>query len=98
MRPLRAFLSLVARRARPAHVSACEACPLGACAPGSRATILCIACPAHDAQRLRTLGLFEGARVGVVDTRGGIVLDVRGSRVALGDSVVASITVRPVGA
>lgn len=56
--------------------------------------VLCIACPAHDAQRLRTLGFFEGVQVGVVDARSGMVLDVRGSRLALGHAVVAGITVR----
>ena len=60
--------------------------------------VLCIACPDADAQRLRTLGLFKGVRVGVVDTRSGMVLDVRGSRLALGHAVVAGITVRPVEA
>ena len=80
------------------NASPCDSCPLGACVAGSQATILCIACPALDAERLRTLGLFEGVRVGVVDTRGGIVLDVRGSRLALGRGVVAGITVRPVSA
>lgn len=56
--------------------------------------MLCILCPALDAQRLRALGLFEGVQVVVVDTRSGMVLDVRGSRLALGRSVVAEITVR----
>lgn len=60
--------------------------------------MLCILCPALDAQRLRTLGLFEGVQVGVVDTRSGMVLDVRGSRLALGRPVVAGITVRLVTA
>ena len=87
-------------RATPpmANASPCDSCPLGACVAGSQATVLCIACPALDAERLRTLGLFEGVRVGVVDTRSGIVLDVRGSRLALGRGVVAGITVRPVSA
>ena len=74
----------------------CDLCPLGACVAGSQATVFCIACPALDAQRLRTLGLFEGVRVGVVDTRSGMVLDVRGARLARGQGVVAGITVRPV--
>lgn len=78
------------------RASPCDLCPLGACAAGSQATVLCISCHALDAQRLRTLGLFEGVRVGVVDTRSGMVLDVRGSRVALGHGVAAGITVRPV--
>lgn len=58
--------------------------------------MLCLACPAHDAQRLRTLGLFEGACVGVIDTRSGMVLDVRGARLALGREIAAAITVQPV--
>ncbi len=78
------------------HATPCDFCPLGACVAGSQATVICIACPALDAQRLRTLGLFEGVRVGVVDTRSGVVLDVRGARLALGQGVVAGITVRPV--
>lgn len=96
MRLLRALRWPFARAAPPAAASPCDACPLGACAPGSLATVLCIACPAHDAQRLRTLGLFEGAKVGIVDARSGMVLDVRGARLALGDNLVAAITVRPV--
>lgn len=72
------------------------ACPLGACRVGLRATVLCLDCPAHDAQRLRALGLFEGASVGVIDTRSGMVLDVRGTRLALGREIAAAITVQPV--
>ena len=98
MRPLRALRRLFEQPTSPACASACDVCPLGACAAGSWATILCIACPAHDAQRLRTLGLFEGSKVGIVDTRSGMVLDVRGSRLALGDTLAARITVRPVSA
>ena len=94
---LRLLRRLLQRAAPPKPDSSpCDFCPLGACAAGSQATVLCIACPALDAQRLRTLGLFEGVRVGVVDTRSGMVLDVRGSRLALGKGVVAGITVRPV--
>lgn len=40
--------------------------------------------------------MFEGARVGVLDTRSGMVVDVRGARLALGREIAASITVRPV--
>jgi Fe2+ transport system protein FeoA len=79
-----------------ASIAASAACTLGACPVGLQATVLCLACPAHDAQRLRALGLFEGARVGVLDTRSGMVLDVRGARLALGREIAASITVRPV--
>lgn len=71
------------------------ACPLAECRAGLRATVVCVACPAHDAQRLRTLGVFEGASVGIVDTRSGILLDVRGSRLALDVAVAGAITVQP---
>lgn len=80
---------------RSAQASPCDSCPLLACRAGLRATVVCIRCPAADAERLRTLGLFEGAEVGVVDTRSGMVLDVRGARLALGWMVVRDITVRP---
>ena len=76
--------------------SPCDSCQLGVCAAGCQATVLGISCPAVDAQRLRSLGLFEGARVGIIDTRSGMVLDVRGSRLALGWEIVAGITVVPV--
>jgi Fe2+ transport system protein FeoA len=57
--------------------------------------VICIDCPALDAERLRSLGLYEGASVGIVDTRSGMVLDVRGARLGLGWKVVAGITVQP---
>ena len=79
-----------------ASVASPAACTLGACPVGLQATVLCLACPAHDAQRLRALGLFEGASVGVVDTRSGMVLEVCGSRLALGREIAAAITVQPV--
>jgi Fe2+ transport system protein FeoA len=82
------------RNARPTSTtSACDSCPLATCAAGREATVVCIDRPARDAQRLRSLGLFEGARIGIVDTRGGMVLDIRGSRLALGREIVAAITV-----
>jgi Fe2+ transport system protein FeoA len=57
--------------------------------------VLRVACPAAEARRLRTLGIFEGARVGVVSRRTGVVLDVCGSRVALDQRLALDITVRP---
>jgi Fe2+ transport system protein FeoA len=77
-------------------LAACESCPLAHCVPGTLATVLCLPCHALDVQRLRTLGVFEGALVRVVDARGGVVLDVRGARLALGHGIVSAIMVRPV--
>jgi Fe2+ transport system protein FeoA len=102
-------LSLFARRPRPARaltvVSAADdaaapatplaACPLAACAPGARATVLALCCGQAEACRLRALGFSEGTQVDVVDTRHAMLLDVRGTRLALGRALTAGITVQP---
>ena len=75
--------------------ASCEHCLLGSCASGRRALIVCLDCPALEARRLRSLGVFEGARVAVVGTRNGILLEVQGARLALDGSVAMAITVRP---
>jgi Fe2+ transport system protein FeoA len=72
-----------------------RSCLLAACSAGSRATVLEMRCGENDACRLRALGLCEGASVGVVDTRHAMLLDVRGTRIALGHALTAGITVRP---
>jgi Fe2+ transport system protein FeoA len=66
------------------------------CPAGLRVAVLCLGCAGRDAERLRALGLVEGTSVEVVDTRSGILLDVRGSRLALGAGLAATITVRPI--
>lgn len=73
-------------------------CPLASCPIGFCALVVGLTCHADEARRLRTLGVFEGARVGIVDTRSGILLDVRGSRLALDVSVARTIRVRPLAA
>ena len=75
----------------------CDACPLSHCSVGLQVTVICIDCPAFDAAQLRALGVYEGAQVGVVDTRSGMLLDVRGARLALGWQVVSGIRVQPAG-
>lgn len=55
-------------------------------------------CPAGDACRLRALGVYEGARLTVVDSRNGLLLDVRGSRLALGRAIASAISVLPLPA
>lgn len=72
-------------------------CALGACATGCRAAVLGMECESGEASRLRSLGLFEGACVTVVDSRNGMLLDVRGSRLALGDGLASAIRVLPLG-
>ncbi|MEP7381346.1 MAG: FeoA family protein [Gemmatimonadota bacterium] len=70
-------------------------CALAACLPGSRATVVDIVCSADEGCRLRALGLYEGSRVCVIDSRHCMVLDVRGTRLALGQALTTGITVQP---
>lgn len=70
-------------------------CPLAACGPGARATVLALCCGHADACRLRALGFSEGTQVDVVDARHAMLLDVRGTRIALGPALTAGITVQP---
>ena len=72
-----------------------RSCLLAACSAGSRATVLEMRCGENEACRLRALGICEGASVGVVDTRHAMLLDVRGTRIALGRALTAGITVQP---
>ncbi|HYJ79134.1 MAG TPA: FeoA family protein [Longimicrobiaceae bacterium] len=73
----------------------CAECPLAACASGCRAAVLRMECEHGEAHRLRGLGLFEGSCVRVVDSRNGMLLEVKGARLALGSSLASSITVLP---
>ncbi len=73
-------------------------CALTACMVGSPALVLRVECPAADACRLRALGVYEGARVVVIDGRNGYLLDVRGSRLAVDRHTASSIVVRPMEA
>ena len=84
-----------ARAAETEGTPAGRSCLLAACSAGSRATVLEMRCGENEACRLRALGLCEGASVGVVDTRHAMLLDVRGTRIALGHALTAGITVRP---
>ena len=71
------------------------ACLLASCATGARATVLELRCSDADACRLRALGLCEGASVSVVDARHSMLLEVRGTRLAVGKAITAGITVQP---
>ena len=73
-------------------------CLLAACGVGDRATVLEMRCDDVQACRLRALGVCEGACVSVLDARHAMVLDVRGTRIALGKALTAGITVRPLPA
>lgn len=75
----------------------CTACPLSECARGCRAAVLRMECAQEEASRLRNLGLYEGSCVTVVDRQDGCLLDVCGSRLALGRHLASAITVLPLG-
>lgn len=83
------------RRATTATPERCGPCPLATCARGCRAAVLRMECDGSEARRLRTLGLFEGACVTVVDSQDGLLLDVCGSRLAVGAALASSIRVLP---
>ena len=74
------------------------ACALSACPIGCSAVVLSVRCPVGDACRLRALGIFEGARVSVVGTRPGMLIEVRGTRLALGATLAATVGVMPLDA
>lgn len=74
------------------------ACALSACPIGSSAVVLSVLCPVGDACRLRALGIYEGARVAVVGTRPGMLIEVRGTRLALGATLAARVGVMPLDA
>lgn len=71
-------------------------CALSTCIAGSRATVVSVGCGDAEACRLRALGLCEGAAVNVVRAHDCTLLDVRGSRLAVGHALAARITVLPV--
>ena len=84
------------RSAKPAPAR-CAECPLAACDAGCLAAVLRMECEHGEAHRLRGMGLFEGSFVKVIDSDNGMLLEVKGSRLALGQALASSITVLPLG-
>ena len=90
---------LLTRKRTPAQpLTRCAECPLAACASGCRAAVLRMECEHGEAHRLRGLGLFEGSCVEVIDSRNGMLLEVKGARLALGEALAKAIQVLPLGA
>ena len=85
---------LFAKKA-PAAPARCAECPLAACATGCRAAVLRMECDHDEAHKLRGMGLFEGTCVQVIDSRNGMLLEVKGARLALGQALARSIKVLP---
>lgn len=90
-----AWLDRRARAREARRRASCTACPLASCARGSRAAVLRMDCDGSEACRLRNLGLYEGACVRVLDSQDGLLLEVRGTRLALGATLASTITVLP---
>lgn len=88
------FNRLLRRKALASDV--CALCPLTTCRRGRRAVVVSLGCEEREACRLRTLGLFEGSSVTVLDSRNGFLLDVRGSRLALAAALAGDVMVRPI--
>jgi len=82
------------RRGR-AEAQESTACPLTACTRGCRAAVLRMDCAGEEARKLRNMGLYEGSCVTVLDRQDGYLLDVRGSRLAVGPALAGAITVLP---
>jgi Fe2+ transport system protein FeoA len=70
-------------------------CPLVDTDAGSASTIVAIACGDGDACRLRAMGVYEGATVSVINKRHCLLVDVRGTRLALDTALATGITVQP---
>lgn len=91
------MLARLLNRRRTEAAPRCAACPLATCGRGVRCAVLRMDCEHAEAGRLRNLGLYEGACVTVVDAQDGLLLEVRGARLALAASLAAAITVLPLG-
>lgn len=93
----RLLARMMPRKKAAARPGRCGECVLAACATGCQAAVLRVECEGGEAHRLRHLGLFEGACVKVIDSRNGMLLEVKGSRLALGPALARSIRVLPLG-
>jgi Fe2+ transport system protein FeoA len=82
----------------PNTAAAQTTCALNVCPAGTRVTVVDIECSGDEACRLRSLGFCEGTSVNVIDARDAMLLEVRGTRIALGSALTAGITVQPVSA
>jgi Fe2+ transport system protein FeoA len=78
----------------PAQLPDCR-CPLLDSEAGRPATVIAIACGDRDACRLRAMGMYEGATVSVINKRHVLLVDVQGTRLAMGTDLAQGITVQP---
>ena len=69
-------------------------CVLSSCPMGCHVRVVDVSGTMADACRLRALGMCEGADVHVIDSQHGMLLNVRGTRLALGAMITEAITVQ----
>lgn len=75
-------------------VAQTRTCVLSSCPIGCHARVVDVSDTMEDACQLRVLGMCEGADVHVIDSQHGMLLDVRGTRLALGAMITEMITVQ----
>ena len=75
-------------------VAQTRTCVLSSCPIGCRARVVDVGGTMEDACQLRVLGMCEGADVHVIDSQHGMLLNVRGTRLALGAMITEMITVQ----
>ena len=69
-------------------------CVLSSCPIGCHARVVDVSGTMADACQLRAMGMCEGADVHVIDSQDVMLLDVRGTRLALGAMITEAITVQ----
>ena len=69
-------------------------CVLSSCPIGCHARVVDVSDTMADACQLRAMGMCEGADVHVIDSQHNMLLDVRGTRLALSAMITEAITVQ----
>ncbi len=69
-------------------------CVLSSCPIGCHVRVVDVSGTMADACQLRALGMCEGVDVHVIDSQDVMLLDVRGTRLALGTMITEMITVQ----
>lgn len=85
--------------ALPLHLNPDNAdctCPLMDSKAGTESTVVAITCGEPDARRLRSMGVYEGATISVVGKKNCLLVDVRGTRLALCSGLALGIKVQPI--
>ncbi len=62
---------------------------------GQTAQVLRLELPDAEAQRLRSMGIFEGQQIKICKTGGNLIVTAAGGRIALANRVARHILARP---